>query len=302
MPYTFRNGASLCNAMAVSALTRFSEEAFMIISAYFPQSVCVSRALLCVVLASLLCVTGCASRYGTQKTAINHYPDCYAPINELRQSENTAPKYAAGGAAAGAAIGALLGYLTTGKASGALVGGAAGAVAGGAAGGIYGHQRQQQEDASQLAAYNSQLDSGIREVSKATAAARVARQCYERQFTVAAAEYKAGRLSREEFNSRYHEVVSGMEEAADILGTANRKNSGVTAEYQRVLQQESTPVANARQVKNSRETSREAKQQIAELKNKTNTMQKSVSAGEEEERLLLQRLSMTHKQAQDLMS
>jgi outer membrane lipoprotein SlyB len=261
-----------------------------------------SRTVLCLLLASLLPVTGCASRYGTQKTAINHYPDCYAPINELRQSENTAPKYAAGGAAAGALLGALAGYLATGKASGALVGGAAGAVAGGAAGGIYGKQRQDQDDAALLASYNSQLDAGIREVDKATAAAKLARQCYERQFTVAASEYKAGRLNKEQFNARYVEVTSGMEEAASILGASNRKNAEVTAEYQRALQQEQTRATSAGQQGQTRQAPREDQQQITELRNKTKAMQRSVSAGEEEERLLLQRLSMTHKQAQDLMS
>lgn len=260
------------------------------------------RVLLCLLLAALLPAAGCASKYGAQTTTVSHYPDCYAPINELRQSEHSAPKYAAGGAAAGAVLGALIGYLATGKSSGALVGGAAGAVAGGAAGGIYGQHSQTQDDAERLAAYNSQLEGNIRETSRMTAAAKLARQCYERQFAVAASEYKAGRLTKEQFNSRYIEVTNGMQEAASLLGQSNKRGSEISAEYERALQQESMRVANAGSGKNAPKASAEERRKLSNLKTKSTAMQRSVSAGEEEERQLMQRLSITHRQAQDLMS
>lgn len=256
-----------------------------------------SRMVLCTFLMASLVTTGCASKYGTQKTVVNHYPDCYQPINELRKSEFAVAKSVAGGAVAGAALGALIGYLATGKASGAVVGAAAGGIAGGTAGGVYGQSQKDANDEARLAQYNSQLDGGIREVDKATAAARVARQCYERQFTVAASEYKAKRLTKEQFNSRYQEVSSGMQEAAEILGEANRNSSEVVAQYNQAIGQEKQRVAKSSSSAKAKET-----QQVAQMQSKTSTMQKSVSAGQTEERLMRERLSAMQKQAQDLMS
>lgn len=267
-----------------------------------------ARCLVLVLLAALLCVPGCANKYGVQKTSVQYYPDCYEPITELRSSENTGRNFAAGGAAAGAALGALIGYGSSRKASGALIGGAIGAIAGGAAGGIYGQHAQDKNDAALLADYNARLDGGIAETNKATAAAKMARQCYERQFATAASEYKAGRLSREEFNARYVEVTSGMEEAAEILGMTNRKSAETAQTYAQALQQEKQRVSSERKAGGKTRTSQAQaqaqtrNQNINTIQKKTTEMQRSVSAGEEEERLLLQRLSVTHQQARDLMS
>lgn len=260
------------------------------------------RPLLCALMGVVLLSTGCASKYGAQMTTVNHYPDCYAPISELRQSEYRAEKSAAGGAVAGAALGALIGYLATGKGSGAAVGAATGAVAGGAAGGIYGSQAQKSEDAARLAEYNSQLDGNIREANKATAAAKVARQCYERQFKVAAAEFKAKRLTKDQFNSRYIEVTNGMEEAASILGQVNRNNSEIAAEYNRALQQERARASSSGKKTAQAAPSAEQRRQLSQMQNKNTVMQRSVKESQEEEKLLLQRLSATHQQAKDLMS
>ncbi|MDR0339520.1 MAG: hypothetical protein LBH65_04515 [Desulfovibrio sp.] len=269
-----------------------------------------SRFLLVALTAGAMLVTGCASKYGTQTTQVNHYPDCYAPINELRQNEFVAEKSAVGGAVAGAVIGGLIGYAATGKASGAAVGAAAGGIAGGAAGGIYGQHQRNQNDSARLDEYNASLDGNIREVNKATAAAKVARQCYERQFTVAASEFKAGHITREQFNSRYLEVTQGLEEAANILGEANRNSAQVAADYNRAVDQESSrvrqsstpaPKAQKKSAPVASASGGEAKQ-VADMRRKSNTMQQSVSAGQEEERLLRERLSSTHQQARDLMS
>ncbi|MDL2316695.1 hypothetical protein LJC59_06405 [Desulfovibrio sp. OttesenSCG-928-A18] len=264
----------------------------------------VSKMLCCALLGGVLLIGGCTSKYGTQTTQVNHYPECYSPINELRQNEYVVQKSVAGGAVAGAALGAVVGYLTTGKASGALVGAAAGGIAGGTAGGLYGQHQKEQNDSARLAQYNSQLDGGIREVDKATAAAKVARQCYERQFSTAVSEYKAGHITREQFSSRYQEVSSGLEEAANILGQANQNSRAIAGEYNKALNAEaerlnvspsavrsSTPVGNT-----------EEGRQLSRMAENTSKMERSVSAGQEEERLLRQRLAETRKQAQDLLS
>lgn len=262
-------------------------------------------------LAAAMPLTGCASKYGKQTTVVNHYPDCYSPINELRKNEFYAQKSAAAGAVGGALLGALIGYAATGKASGALAGAAVGGIAGGAAGGIYGQHQQEQNDEARLAQYNASLDGNIREVNKATAAAKVARQCYERQFTVAASEFKAGHISREQFNSRYNEVVQGLEEAATILGEANRNSAQVAQEYSKAIDQEAQNMAQNKQPQASSGSKKAPKaqaassgqsRQVADLRKKSSDMNASVSAGQEEERLLRQRLASTQQQAKDLLS
>lgn len=261
----------------------------------------ISGALICAFFSLSVFQAGCASKYGSQTTKVSHYPDCYQPIAELRKSEYQPQKTAVGGAVAGAAIGALLGYLVTGKASGAAVGGAAGAVAGGATGGIYGSKQQEADDRAQLAQYNQQLDGSIIETNKATAAAKVARQCYERQFTTAASEYKAGRLSKEQFNSRYIEVTSGLEEAASILGEVNRNNQQLTAEYNKAMKEEVAKTSSPSTGK-SKVVPASQKAKTAQIRQANQKLEQSAKAGEDEERLLLERLAVTHQQAKDLMS
>lgn len=272
---------------------------------YYRQKA-LSRALVCLLCVFSVSQMGCASKYGSQTTTVAHYPDCYQPINELRKSEYRPQQSAAGGAVGGALIGALVGYLATGKAQGAAIGAATGAVAGGAAGGIYGSQQQKAEDEKQLAQYNQQLDGNIVETNKATAAAKVARQCYERQFTVAANEYKGGRLTKEQFNSRYLEVTSGLQEAATILGEVNSNNRQITADYNRAMQEETarTTSAQAQSAPGKTAKARSSGQspQLAQMTQTSRKMEQSTKAGEEEERLLLERLAATHQQAKDLMS
>lgn len=263
----------------------------------------ISHSLLCLLLVFSLSQIGCASKYGTQTTAVNHYPDCYQPIKELRQNEYRPQQTAAGGAVGGALIGALVGYLATGKAQGAAIGAATGAVAGGAAGGIYGSQQQKAEDERQLAQYNQQLDGNIIETNKATAAAKVARQCYERQFTAAASEYKAGRMTKEQFNSRYLEVTSGLQEAATVLGELNGNNRQITADYNRAMQEETTKSASVQTASGKKAKSSGGQNpQLTQMRQTSQKMAQSTQAGEEEERLLLERLAATHQQAKDLMS
>lgn len=263
--------------------------------------------LLVFMLISSMIGTGCASRYGTPTTNAFYYSDCYAPLKELRSNEFYVQKGVATGAIAGAALGALLGYAVTGKGSGAVAGAAIGGVTGGAAGGVYASQRQGQEDAARLAEYNAQLEGNIREVDKATAAARLARQCYERRFADSAREYQSGRLNREQFNARYQEVVSGLEEAANIMGTTNRNSAQVAASYERAIEQEAekqnVSVASVRTSSPATPVSSSQEgRQLSTMAKRTNDMQRSVSAAEEEERQLRERLAATHRQAQDLMS
>ena len=258
-----------------------------------------------------LATAGCASKYGKQTTKVAHYPDCYAPIQELRKTEFAVEKSTAAGAVIGGVVGAITGLIASGgKASGAIVGGAIGAAGGGAIGYGLGKSNQDSSDSARLAEYNSRLDSGIRETNKATAAAKLARQCYERQFTVAVSEYKSKHINKEQFRQRYTEVLSGLEEAANILGQANKNSSQVVTAYNKAIEKESegrgvpstTVRTAARQKKTPSNLNNEEGRQLTRMAEKTNTMEKSVAASQQEERLLRERLASTRKQAEDLMS
>lgn len=266
--------------------------------------VALAALLLCSVVSS-----GCASKYGEQKTKVNHYPTCYEPIAELRKSEHTVAKSTAGGAILGGLIGALGGYLATGDAGGAVAGAAVGAVGGGVAGHYAGTQYKNNEDASRLASYSADLDGKIKTSDKATAAAQVARQCYERQFSVAASEYKGGHITKEQFLSRYTEVMSGMEEAAYILGEANKENEQIVTQYQQALNKEADRMGVPKaQVTNKKKRSSQPKmntdegKELAKAADKTAAMEVSLNKGKDEEARLRERLDATRKAADDLMS
>lgn len=179
--------------------------------------------------------TGCTSKYGPQMTTVNYYPQCYQPISELRQDENSAGKSAAVGAGMGALLGALVGGLATGKAEGALIGAAAGGATGAIAGHAYGKNKQDRADKQKTQAYLSQLDGESGAMDRATAAAKVATKCYDQQFQQAAAGFKSGQLTRQDFSNRYTEIRTGLEETARILNNTATTMAQKDSQYQEVL-------------------------------------------------------------------
>ena len=62
---------------------------------------------LALLLAGSLLLTGCASQYGAQKTKVNYYPQCYQPVAQLRQDENSTGTSTAVGPGLAAAVHAL---------------------------------------------------------------------------------------------------------------------------------------------------------------------------------------------------
>lgn len=190
---------------------------------------------LCVFLVGSLLLSGCASQYGDQKTKVNYYPQCYQPVNQLRQDENSTGKSTAAGAVGGALLGALIGGLATGKASGAVAGAVAGGAAGAVAGNMYGKSKKQDRDAAYLHQYSQQLGSEAASMNRATAAAKVASKCYDDQFKMAAAQFKAGQITRLEFQDRYNEIRSGLEETSYILNSTATTMAKKDSEYQQAL-------------------------------------------------------------------
>ena len=198
------------------------------------------------VLAALLLANGCTSKYGSQITEVNHYPNCYAPIAELRADEKNVQTGTGAGAAIGAFMGALVGYAATGKASGAVAGAATGAVVGGLAGyGIAKHKTE--SDAKvRLANYAEAVGQDVNQMDVATASASKARQCYEAAFDTARADFKNKRISAAEFEARYKEIRSGLLETANILDNISINMTEKDKEYREALaweaQQREMPV------------------------------------------------------------
>lgn len=186
----------------------------------------------CLALALMLPVmSGCASKYGEQKTTVNYYPGCYAPIKDLRDRENTADHYTAGGAVMGALGGALIGLLATGKWEGAVVGAAAGGASGAVAGNIYGKRTKEQEDTARLASYMQNLDGDISNLDIAGAAARTSLQCYDSRFNALVTDIKNRKINRQVAASRFAEISSGREEALAILGEVVTNANNLVDKY-----------------------------------------------------------------------
>lgn len=188
--------------------------------------------------ASLLMVTGCASKYGEQHTTVNYYPSCYRPIKDLRDRENTVAKSTATGAVLGAAGGALIGLLTTGKWQGAVMGAAVGGVGGTMVGAAHGQQQQQRDDNIRLNRYLQEIDGDISNLDIASAAARTSLQCYDREFQALLRTIRSRQISREAAQSRYVEIQNGREEAIAILGDVVNQGANLDQQYEQAFANE----------------------------------------------------------------
>ncbi|MDO5484674.1 MAG: glycine zipper domain-containing protein [Desulfovibrionaceae bacterium] len=205
------------------------------------------RIILTVLLAGSLLFSGCAgSKYGEQKTRADYYPQCYKPVSDLRQDEGSEGGSTVAGGVTGALLGALVGALATGKVEGALAGAAVGGATGAVAGNIYGKNQSRQRDEAYYQAYARQLGAEAAGMSRATAAAKVAAKCYDEQFRQAVGQFRAGQMDRVEFQQRYDEIRSGLEETSYILGSTANTMARKDSEYQQALAEQYTeakPVA-----------------------------------------------------------
>lgn len=72
-------------------------------------------------------------------------------------------------------------------------------------------------------------------MNRASAAAKIAAQCYDEQFQLAANQFKAGQITRLEFQDRYTEIRSGLEETSLILNGTATAMAQKDSEYQKAL-------------------------------------------------------------------
>lgn len=221
-------------------------------------------------------VTGCASKYGEQRTTVNYYPACYAPVRDLRDRENDVAKTTVGGGVVGALGGALIGLLATGKAEGALVGAAAGGATGVIAGNIYAKKQKMADDNIRLASYLQDLDGDISRLDIDGAAAMTSLQCYDRAFNALTASIKARQISRDAASRRFAEIMTGREEAASILGQIIDSSRNLSREYEQAFIQEEnniqqpqrTSLASAQAKKRTIDTGRRKARSLAQKQEK----------------------------------
>jgi hypothetical protein len=188
-----------------------------------------------------LLVSGCADRrYGEQITTVNYYPSCYAPISELRQADTDYNQTIGVSAVVGAVSGALIGLVSTGRPQGAVVGALAGAAVGTGVGYAKAKQDRIADDNRRMASYLADINGDISGLDRATAAARIARECYDREFASAIAAYKSGRISRDELSRRYEEIRNGCEEVALILDNVIATTGDKEATYQAAIKDEAS--------------------------------------------------------------
>ncbi|MBQ9451718.1 MAG: hypothetical protein IJU65_00265 [Desulfovibrio sp.] len=236
------------------------------------------------ILTIALLASGCAGKYGTQTTAVNYYPACYRPIQDLRTHEHDVAKGTAGGAALGALGGAALGFLLSGgKWQGAVTGAAVGGVAGGVTGNIYASKQKEADENKRMASYLQDIDGDISNLDVVGAAARASLQCYDRQFASLIADIKAKRVTRDVAQRMYAEIASGREEAISLMGNAVTNGRNLDQQYEAAFVSEERALSARRtssSAKNGARRLRTARQQQQVLNRKVNDLAKEKTDAE----------------------
>ncbi len=201
------------------------------------QKTCSNPKFLLIML--LLCsLSGCGSKYGDQITKVDRYPECYRPIEELRKSEYAVEKSTALGVFLGAVGGAVAGYAATRDGKGALIGAAAGAVVGGVAGYYFGDSQKIANDNQRRDKYLEVMRNYNGKMDAESVTASAAMECYSRAFQSAVLDYRSKRISKEEFDRRYTEIASGMQEVGTVLDRAIAEGHEMQDGYMQLFTQE----------------------------------------------------------------
>jgi len=185
------------------------------------------------IMAGLL-LTGCASQYGRQSTVVQYYPDCYAPIAKLREEEKQFFKNVATGAVVGALAGAAIG-AALGDWRGALVGAGAGLVVGAGVAAALTKYKQVQDDRQRRSYLSRDMAAEAATLDRVGLSAALASKCYRQRFDQLMTDYSAGAMSREEFQARALEIISGLNEIATITKSFNGEANLRLRQYQDML-------------------------------------------------------------------
>lgn len=231
-----------------------------------------TRCISLLLIALLLFSSGCASKYGEQKTTVEYYPACYKPIEDLRQSEHGKSKTTVAGiiiggtlgVVGGAVIGAASGFRPEGIAAGAIVG----AIAGGLISNIYWDHHKIKEDNKRLATYLETIDGNITGMDVVTASATSSLQCYDREFNLLITAMRDKTIDKDAAAKRFAEISSGREEAINILGEVSKYGRDLNQEYAEAMKKEEKVVLNPTKPQPKYATEDDYKQYRIRRKNK----------------------------------
>jgi outer membrane lipoprotein SlyB len=185
------------------------------------------------VMASVL-LSGCASQYGRQITVVQYYPECYAPIAKLRAEEKQFVKNVATGAIVGALAGAAIG-AALGDWRGALAGAGAGLVVGAGVAAALTKYKEVKDDRERRSYLSRDMAAEAATLDRVGLSAALASKCYRQQFDKLLADYNAGGMSKEIFQARALEIISGLNEIAVITKSFNGEAAVRLKQYQDML-------------------------------------------------------------------
>ncbi|MDR2367812.1 MAG: glycine zipper family protein [Deltaproteobacteria bacterium] len=170
-----------------------------------------------VFLVTTVLATGCGSKYGPKTVKVNYYPECYRPIDDLRQAEAKLHKDMATGAAVGAITGLITGLATTGSARGAAVGAGLGLIAGLAGSYLISSAMQEKSLRERFQAYRSSIDAQTANLNIAVRFAKQSCDCYEAAYKKLNASFQRGQIGKEEMLVRLKEIRDGNNDAIKVL-------------------------------------------------------------------------------------
>lgn len=185
------------------------------------------------VMAGLL-LSGCASQYGQQMTVVHYYPECYAPIAKLRAEEKDFVRNVAAGAIIGALAGAAIGGAIGGG-RGALAGAGAGLLLGAGVAAALTKYKQVQDDRERRSYLSRDMAAEAATLDRVSLSAALASKCYREHFDQLLADYGAGGMSKEEFQGRALEIISGLNEIAAITKSFNGEANVRLQQYQAMM-------------------------------------------------------------------
>ncbi|MDR1871418.1 MAG: hypothetical protein LBS60_05740 [Deltaproteobacteria bacterium] len=184
-------------------------------------------------------LSGCAGqKLGKQTVVVKHYPECYRPIDDLRQAAKKVNQATAAGAILGAITGAAAGYMESGNRTGAIKGAVAGGLAGAGLGYLISSEVQAMNQAERFRTYLQVMDQDVGNMKQAVAAAKIANACYNKQYKTLAKNYKAGKIPQEEMNERLNEIKNGSNDAYTILRNYSDNSMTASQTYDQVINME----------------------------------------------------------------
>lgn len=249
--------------------TRISQNKFVVLTMIF------------IFVASTLLAAGCGSKYGAKTVKVNYYPECYQPIDELRQAEEKVRKDAATGAAVGAITGLVVGLATTGSARGAAVGAGIGLVAGLAGSYLISSAIQDKALKERFQAYNSTIDAETNNLNIAVKYAKKSCDCYDAAYKRLNAGFQKGQFSKEEMLVRLKEIRDGNNDAIKVLQVFKAESVKHSETYAQIYKLEQ-----------NRTSDRANKSNLGQLRAKQNSYAKATSDTESTLALIAKRNSL----------